>query len=69
MFHLGDFHDGNYSICSHGDKFKIKIFDLWMSPFQVRASDVVHFSGPPGYDETQYLNTSLGYYILYKDKP
>lgn len=68
MFHLGDFHDRNYSICSQGDKFKIKVFDLWMSPFQIRTDEIIHFLGCPYYDETNHLNASLGYYLLYWDK-
>lgn len=68
LFHLGDFHDGNYSICSKGDKFKILIFDMWMSPFQIRANDVINFSGNPGYDEIHHLNSSLAYYLLFNDR-
>lgn len=67
LFHLGDFHDGNYAICTREDKFKILIFDLWMSPVQIRVDDVINFSRNSSYDIYHHCNSSLAYYLLFFD--
>lgn len=74
LFNLGDFHDGNYAICRSTDlnskgakKYKIVIFDLWMSPYQICCKDLLQFTKIPTHYGPSYTLSSNVYYYLYHD--
>lgn len=66
LFHIGDLHDGNYAICSSNDemKFKIILFDLWVSPSKTRPKSLLSFNLN---DKTDRISEKI-YNILYSDE-